>query len=467
VESDEWRVKSREVFFVYFSSVVVLSAKQEYMNRQSLSELAARLRDGHLSLFDYLDILEAQINGREPKVLAFVPEADRFDRLRQEAANLLAQYPDPATRPPLFGVPVGVKDIFHVDGFPTRAGSRLPAAVLAGEEATSVSALRSAGALILGKTVTTEFAYFAPGPTRHPMSATLGEDYTPGGSSSGSAAAVAAGFCPLALGTQTIGSVIRPAAFCGIVGFKPSLGRVPTTGVIPLSPSVDHVGFFTLTVADAALVAPLLCADWQPYSPLTTHHSPLILGIPEGPYLEWVSAEGLAHFRATCERLAGVGYAVRPVPAMPDFADIVERHNRLVAADAAQVHQQWFAEFGELYHKRTADLIRRGQVVAADDLETARDGRFWLRQQLTDLMDEHSIDFWLSPAAPGPAPKGLDKTGDPVMNLPWTHAGVPAITIPSGTSDNGLPLGLQVVGHFAADEYLLDAAQGIEAVLSG
>ncbi len=436
------------------------------MNTQSLSELTAQLRDGRLSLLDYLDTLEAHINGREPEVLAFVPEADRFGRLREEAAELLARYPDPAARPPLFGVPVGVKDIFHVDGFPTQAGSRLPTAVLAGAEATSVSALRTTGALILGKTVTTEFAYFAPGPTRHPMSAALGQDHTPGGSSSGSAAAVAAGFCPLALGTQTIGSVIRPAAFCGIVGFKPSLGRVPTTGVIPLSPSVDHVGFFTPTVADAALVAPHLCAGWQ-HSPLATPHSSLILGVPEGRYLERTSAEGLTHFRAICERLAEAGFTVRSVSAMPDFADIVERHNRLVAADAAQVHQQWFAEFGELYHERTAELIRRGQKVAADDLETARDGRFWLRQQLTDLMDEQGIDLWLSPAAPGTAPQGLDKTGDPVMNLPWTHAGLPAITIPSGTGDHNLPLGLQLVGRFAADEYLLAAAQGIEAILSG
>jgi Asp-tRNA(Asn)/Glu-tRNA(Gln) amidotransferase A subunit family amidase len=319
----------------------------------------------------------------------------------------------------------------------------------------------------MGKTVTTEFAYFAPGPTRHPLSATLAEDYTPGGSSSGSAAAVAAGLCPLALGTQTIGSIIRPAAFCGVAGFKPSLGRVPTAGVIPLSPSVDHVGFFTRTVADAALVAPFLCANWLPpnHSPLSTPHSPLILGIPEGPYLERASAEGLAHFHTTCDRLRQAGYTLRSVPAMPDFAEIVERHNRLVAADAAQVHEQWFAEFGELYHSRTADLIREGQKVTVDDLEAARDGRFWLRQQLTDLMDEHDIDLWLSPAAPGPAPKGLDKTGDPVMNLPWTHAGLPAVTIPSGSSSNSLPLGLQITGRFGADEYLLDVAGGIETTL--
>jgi Asp-tRNA(Asn)/Glu-tRNA(Gln) amidotransferase A subunit family amidase len=444
------------------------------MNTNSLSELIPRLRDGRLSLFDYLEQLETRFNLREPEVLAFLPEADRFRRLRREAESLLARYPDPSNRPPLFGVPVGVKDIFHVQGFVTRAGSRLPLEELQGEEAASVTALKEAGALVIGKTVTTEFAYFAPGPTRHPLSATLGEDYTPGGSSSGSAAAVAANLCPLALGTQTIGSIIRPAAFCGVVGFKPSLGRVPTSGVIPLSPSLDHVGFFIPTVAGATLVAPFLCAGWQPanylalptpHSSLATRHSPLILGIPEGPYLQRASAEGLAHFRATCEHLVRTGYQVVAVPAMPDFADIVERHNLLVAADAAQVHERWFAEFEELYHERTADLIRRGQKVIADDLETARAGRFWLRQQLTGLMDEHGIDLWLSPAAPGPAPQGLGRTGDPVMNLPWTHAGLPTINVPSGASRKGLPLGLQISARFGADEHLLGAALGIAAAL--
>ena len=226
---------------------------------QSLPVLANGLRSGEIDLLDYLAQLETHFEQREPDVLAFVPENGRFTRLQQEAQQLLAQYPDPAERPPLFGVPIGVKDIFHTAGFVTRAGSHLPPDLFQGEEAASVSQLRQAGALILGKAVTTEFAFFAPGPTRNPHNPA----HTPGGSSSGSAAAVAAGLCPFAFGTQTIGSINRPAAYCGVVGFKPSYGRIPTTGVIPLSPSLDHVGFFTSDVAGAEWAASLLFADWQ------------------------------------------------------------------------------------------------------------------------------------------------------------------------------------------------------------
>ncbi len=169
-----------------------------------------------------LDRVEALFAEREPEVRAFLPEEGRFDRLRREAAALEARWPDPERRPPLFGVLAGVKDIFHVDGFETGGGSRLPPEVLRGPEAASVTTLRAAGALILGKAVSTEFAYFAPGPTRNPWN----PEHTPGGSSSGSAAAVGAGLAPLALGTQTIGSIIRPAAFCGAVGYKPSYERI-------------------------------------------------------------------------------------------------------------------------------------------------------------------------------------------------------------------------------------------------
>ena len=161
-----------------------------------------------------LDAVQARVEAREPSIQALLPEAGRFDRLRREARALADRYRDPSARPPLFGWLFGVKDIFHVDGWPTRAGSRLPESVLVGPEAESVARLKAAGALILGKTVTTEFAYFTPGPTRNPHNL----EHTPGGSSSGSAAAVAAGYCPFALGTQTIGSIIRPAAFCGTIG---------------------------------------------------------------------------------------------------------------------------------------------------------------------------------------------------------------------------------------------------------
>ena len=280
-----------------------------------------------------IDRLEALFAEREPQVLAFLPEEGRFDRLRREARS--------APAGPLSGWAVGVKDIFHVAGFPTGGGSSLPPEVLAGSEASCVTALRRAGALILGKTVSTEFAYFAPGPTRNPHN----PEHTPGGSSSGSAAAVAAGLCPLALGSQTIGSVIRPAAFCGVVGFKPSYDRISRDGVIPLAPSFDHAGFFTADVDSAERAAAVLLGDWQP----AVLGRPPRLGVPEGPYLDRAVGEGLDHFRQTSRRLADAGYEVVPVPALADFDEVVARHFRIFAAEAARVHRDWFARFGDRY----------------------------------------------------------------------------------------------------------------------
>ena len=423
-----------------------------------LPTLTAALRSGELSLFAYLDDLEAHFAAREPDVLAFVPENGRFPRLRREAEELYANYPDPDGRPLLFGVPVGVKDIFHVDGFITQAGSKLPAEILQGGEAVSVTAARQAGALIMGKTVTTEFAYFAPGPTRNPHNPA----HTPGGSSSGSAAAVAAGLCPFAFGTQTIGSINRPAAFCGVVGYKPSYDRISRENVIPLSWSLDHIGGFTRDVAGMELVASVLVSDWKSGDFGGKRPS---LGVPEGPYLEKASAEGLAHFWQTVEKLAKVGYTIHSIPVMADFDEIYARHNLIVAAEAARAHQEWYAQYKELYHWKTAELIERGQKISDEQLADAVAGREQLREELTAAMDAHHLDLWLSPAAPGPAPAGLDSTGDPVMNLPWTHSGLPTLTLPGGCNDAGLPLGLELNGRWYEDEALLAYGKEIEEII--
>jgi Asp-tRNA(Asn)/Glu-tRNA(Gln) amidotransferase A subunit family amidase len=424
-------------------------------NPDRLKELAEGFRTGQLSVRDYLDRIEARFQEREPQVKAFLSEQpDRFDRLRQEASQLESQFPELDSRPPLYGIPFGVKDIFHVEGFPTRAGSKLPPEVLHGPEAKSVSILKSAGALFLGKTVTTEFAYRVPGPTQNPYRL----DHTPGGSSSGSAAAVAAGLCPLALGTQTIGSLLRPASYCGVVGFKPSYGRIPADGVIPLAYSVDHVGFFTADIEGAVLVASVLCQGWD--RGIEISHP--IFGIPEGPYLEKASEEGLNHFRRTCDKLSQAGFDVRSVDMLKDFKDIIRRHKTLQAAEAAEAHREWFRTHPELYREKTAELIRKGQAVKPDILEICRASRENLRQEITRIMDQYGLSALLAPAAPGPAPSGLGETGDPVMNLPWSHAGPPAVNLPSGESSEGLPLGLQVIGRWMDDEGLLGLAQQIE-----
>src|SRR5258706_6494819 len=217
------------------------------------------LRNNQLDLLAYIDDICNRIDAAEPHIHALLAEPERRSRLIADAVALEARFPDPASRPPLYGIPLGIKDMFHVDGFLTRAGSRLPPELFSGPEAACVRNLRDAGALILGKTISTEFAYFEPGPTRNPHNL----EHTPGGSSSGSAAAVAAGFCPLALGTQAIGSTIRPAAFCGIVGFKPTYKRISTKGWILSSEALEHVGIFTQDLAGMELAASLLCQNWQ------------------------------------------------------------------------------------------------------------------------------------------------------------------------------------------------------------
>jgi Asp-tRNA(Asn)/Glu-tRNA(Gln) amidotransferase A subunit family amidase len=336
------------------------------------------LRLGDLSVQEYIAQLEAQFRLREPDIQAFLPEENRFERLRHEANSLEIKFPNPKERLTLFGLPVGVKDIFHVDGFQTHAGSGLPAEELAGPEAQSITALKNAGALIFGKTITTEFAYFAPGPSRNPHNL----EHTPGGSSSGSAAAVAAGMLPLALGTQTIGSITRPASFCGVFGFKPSYDRISKAGVIPLAPSVDHVGVFATDLDIAEIAAGVLCKDW-----VTQKISGRpVLGVPEGVYLQKTTQGMLAHFEGVKNKLALSGYQIHLIPAMPDFDSIVSRHNTIVAAEAAQTHKVWFERHEELYHSKTAELIRKGQEIAADEIRDARNGIVKLRAELMGQM---------------------------------------------------------------------------------
>jgi Asp-tRNA(Asn)/Glu-tRNA(Gln) amidotransferase A subunit family amidase len=420
--------------------------------------LIESLRSGATTLPEFLSQVETRYAERESSVHAFIAEDNRFTRLQHDADALLFSYPDVITRPRLFGALAGVKDIFHVEGFITQAGSRLPADVLQGKEAESVMRLKEAGALIFGKTVTTEFAYFSPGPTRNPHN----PEHTPGGSSSGSAAAVAAGICQLALGTQTIGSIIRPASFCGVVGVKPTYERISRHGVIPLSPSLDHVGFFTVDVETAIHAAHVLYKDWnEPTQPLKKPR----LGIPDGAYLQSASQEGFAHFENVCKLLEHAGYVLQHIQIMPDFAEVRARHDVIMSAEAAQVHAEWFERYADLYSTKFTELIRRGQNIANDQLQSALTARDNFRADMRRTFLDHNIDLWICPSTVGAAPKGLEGTGDPVLNLPWTQAGLPAINLPAGKNQDGLPLGLQAVGNWHKDESLLFWAKDLEKVL--
>jgi len=190
-----------------------------------------------------------------------------------------------------------------------------------------------------------------------------------------------------------------------------------------------------------------------------------VLGVPQGPYLGQAEPEALEHFWNVVERLASAGYRVERVSALQDLAAVVGRNQQILAAEAAQAHREWFAEFADLYHPRTAALIREGQQVPAEALEAAVRGTLALRGTLSGLMDTHGLELWMAPSAPGPAPKGLESTGNPAMNLPWTHAGLPTLSLPSGFSAQGLPLGTQFIGRFGEDERLLAWGAGLERAL--
>jgi len=426
--------------------------------RALLAEAVEALRRDKRDLLSYVEDICDFIEAGESGIHALLPESGRRGRLLREAAALAQRFPDPRRRPVLFGALTAVKDIFHVQGFETQAGSRLPPTRLQGPEALVVKCLRQAGALVLGKSVTTEFAFFEPGPTRNPHHL----DHTPGGSSSGSAAAVAAGYCPLALGTQTIGSIIRPAAYCGIVGFKPSFYRISADGLIYFSRSMDHVGFFTQDVQGAGLAAAVLCQAWRP---VTQPGRPPRLGVPEGPYLAQTDAQGLQAFEKQLSCLEEAGCRIKRVPCLADIAAINTRHRQLVFAEFAREHRHLYAAYASLYRPRTREIIEIGKTVDRKTRLRAIEAAGRLRASLEALQRRHHIDLWLSPPAPGPAPQGLSSTGRPDMNLPWTHAGLPTITLPAGFFKNGLPAGLQIAAPFGADERLLAWSRRIAPML--
>jgi Asp-tRNA(Asn)/Glu-tRNA(Gln) amidotransferase A subunit family amidase len=423
-----------------------------------LAETAAALRSGQIDLLDHINEICDRIDINEPFICALLPEPDRRERLLHEAEALQKRFPDPRARPSLYGILLGIKDLFNADGFLTRAGSQLPPELFAGPEATAVTLLRNAGALIMGKTLSPEFAWGEPVATRNPHN----PDYSPGGSSSGSAAAVAAGFCPLALGTQTFGSITRPAAYCGIVGFKPTYGRVSTAGMVSSAPSFDTAGFFTQDTAGAALVASLLCKNWQP-TPLKALP---VLGVPEGPYLSQTSPEALTAFEAQLAQLERVGYSVHYVPALSDVEEIRRRHMLIAFAEMAQTHAEWFSRYESLYRPRFSAAVRDGQKAGAEELRIARARQAKLREDLEGLMVQHGIDLWISPAGIGPAPEGIASTGNPILNIPWTQAGMPVISLPAGAAANGLPLGLQVAGATMADELLISSIEQLAESLA-
>jgi Asp-tRNA(Asn)/Glu-tRNA(Gln) amidotransferase A subunit family amidase len=354
-----------------------------------------------------------------------------------------------------------VKDIIDTADMPTENGSVLHVGRTPSRDATVVAMLRAAGAVIMGKTVTTEFAAYAPGKTRNPHNAA----HTPGGSSSGSAAAVAAGMVPFAIGSQTNGSVIRPAAFCGVYGFKPTHGLIPRHGVLPLSRALDTLGVFARTIADVALVAEQLTGfdERDPDSRPRAHIPFQSVAAEEPPITPLLSFVKTARWdRTHPDTRAAFSELVAMLGAeeleLTQSAEAFEWHRTIMEADmAASLEREW-----NTGRERLSDALRtqleRGRAVTAVEYQRARRRAEAFAEGLEELFQER-CDAILTPAAPGPAPLGLESTGDPSFCTLWTLAGMPAITLPLMNAADGLPIGVQLVGPRHGDARLLRTAR--------
>lgn len=433
----------------------------------SLQTLQTQLLKQETSSLELINTLLEHIDKIEPKIQAWTWLDAAVARKKAADCDQKLQL---GQAPPFCGIPIGIKDIISTAGIPTGMGSSIYADHIPEYSAAVVEKLEAAGAIILGKTVTTEFAYSYPGPTHNPWNVA----HTPGGSSSGSVAAVASGMVPLALGSQTMGSVIRPAAFCGIVGYKPSYGLISRFGMHPFSPTLDHVGVFARRVWDAwQLVAVLSGPDER--DPSTTGQTlsapdPIVktripvpkLGVLKTPWWDQAEPSQKAYFLQCVGDLQKAGAAVEVWEGHPAFAEGPNIVSTIMAYEAAQIYSSLSEHFSQDLSQALKDLITEGSQLSRATYESALAHREQLRQR----WQESNVDFdgILTLPALGPAPKGLTSTGDALFCKTWTLCGIPAITLPTGISPQGLPLGTQLLGRWGEDESLLRTALWCESI---
>lgn len=435
------------------------------LNWLSASDAARALRDGALSAEQLTEACLARIREADPQVQAWahldpehaLAQARARDRDRSEG------------RPcgPLHGVPVGLKDIIDTADLPTEDGTVLHAGRMPDQDATVVTLLRAAGAVILGKTVTTECAYFSPGKTRNPHN----PEHTPGGSSSGSAAAVAAGMVPLALGSQTNGSTIRPASFCGVYGFKPTHGLIPRGGMLQLSRTLDHVGLFARSLEDIALLGEQLVAHdardpdtrvraRPPFVSVAAEEPPLppLVAFMKTPAWERAAEDTKEAF---AELVVTLGDRVVEVE-LPDSArQAWDWHRAIMEAEMAQnLALEWERGRDQL-SPQLRSILERGREVLALDYQAALARIPRLNEGFAEIFER--CDAIVTPAAPGTAPRGLESTGDPAFCTLWTLCGMPALSLPLMRGEDGLPMGVQLVGPRGSDARLLRTARWLAA----
>jgi len=437
---------------------------------ETIEGTASALRAGQTTCVEVLERCLARIEAYEPAVRAWVV-VDREGAWKQARA-LDSERAAGKDRGMLHGIPLGIKDIVDVAGFATAAGSRRRETEIAGKDAPIVARLRAAGGVILGKTVTTQFASFDPPVTRNPWNL----ERTPGGSSSGSAAAVALNMCLGAIGSQTGGSITRPASYCGVAGCKPTFGRVSLEGIVPLAETLDHPGPMARSVRGLAAILDAI-ADWPASAQADAKEAASIsisAALDQGPgspprigrlgglfaTLAEPSARGALDRAMNELSRAGAHVAEAALPAR--FDDVLRNHRVLMAAGAAAVHEKRLAEFPDDYLPKIRSLIEEGMAASPSEVARCRVFQEQMKQEIEASFGGY--DLLACPATVGPAP-GAESTGDPAMNSPWSFTGLPTICLPVSLAPDGLPLGVQLVGRRNSERELFLAAAWCESAL--
>jgi aspartyl-tRNA(Asn)/glutamyl-tRNA(Gln) amidotransferase subunit A len=434
----------------------------------TVTQASSQIREGGLSPVSLMESLLARVEALEPRLNVWVTlDADAaLEAARQSERKLEQNGPTS----PLHGIPVGIKDIIYTKGVKTTCCSPIYADFVPDYDATVISRLKDAGAIIMGKTVTTQFASGDPSPTRNPWNT----EHTPGGSSSGSAAGLAARMFPASLGTQTGGSVLRPASYNGVVGLKPTFGRISKHGVYPLAWSLDTVGAMARSVEDAALLLNVLAGydayDLYSANQPTTDFSEAIgsvtsprIGVLRQYFEERADQEVWRHTQDVVKQFSGAGASIEEVTVPTSFEDLMEAHSVLAGAEAADIHQANFATRPDDFAPSIRSTIERGIPITAVDYLRAEHTRREFRIAMEQAI--RGFDVLLTPSTPTPAPKDLNTTGNAMFQSPWTACGFPTITIPSGLSASGLPLGIQLASAPFEEARLLAVAHWCEQVI--
>jgi aspartyl-tRNA(Asn)/glutamyl-tRNA(Gln) amidotransferase subunit A len=423
----------------------------------TLTEAESAIRNGALSPLEYAEALFARVDAVESRVQAWTT-IDR-EAVLAEAKAMEAEARRKQFRGPLHGIPIGVKDIFYTKGLKTTMGTSVFADFIPAYDAAVVKKLKQAGAIIMGKCVTTVLVFLDPGPTRNPWNIT----HTPGGSSSGSAAAIAARMCPVSIGSQTVGSVGRPGAYNGVVSIMPTQSRISTAGAFPLAWSLDHAGAFARSVADLVPLLEALSESPMPGLPARADNHRFRIGIPSDFFLDRADVESREQIRALRSQLSSSGFHLQDVAMPPIFELHPAILRTIVRSEAAATHNQLIRNKPEAYGPKLRDFVQMGELIEASQYLRARRIRRHYQRDMIRLF-EH-VDIVLTPGASGPAPEGIGATGDPVMQAPWTLADFPTMTLPSGLASNGMPLGIQLSAAPHHEILLLEVAKAIESVI--